>query len=101
MSEELVQPEETVVEKPAIKAKTAFMVIQAENGGYYAINNLDTALDIQHLATLLDIKAGCREIGDAFLRNDIVAALKPLLAPKPEETVSSSIRESLEERGIL
>lgn len=88
-------------EKEVIKAITAFMVIQAENGVFYAVNDITSELEVQRKANLQDIKFGCREIGDAFLRTDIVNAIKPLLAPKPEETVSSSIREALDERGIL
>lgn len=84
-----------------IKAITAFMVIQAENGSFYAVNDITSDLEVQRKANFQDIKTGCREIGDAFLRTDIVNAIKPLLAPKPEETVSSSIREALDERGIL
>ena len=92
---------EEIVEKQVVKAITAFMVIQAENGAFYAVNDLNTELDVQRKATLLDMKTGCREIGDAFIRTDIVNSVKALFAPKPEEPVASSIREALDERGIL
>lgn len=92
---------EEIVEKHVIKAITAFMVIQAENGAFYAVNDLSSELEVQRKSTLLDIKTGCREIGDAFLRTDIINSIKGILDQKPGETVSSSIREALDERGIL
>jgi len=92
---------EEIVEKPVVKAITAFMVIQAENGAFYAVNDLNTELEVQRKATLLDMKTGCREIGDAFIRTDIINAVKGLLTPKSEEPVATSIREALDERGIL
>lgn len=88
-------------EKESIKAKTAFIVIQTESGSYYVLNKLDTPIDAQHLASLQDIKVGCQEVRDAIYRNDIVNSVIAGLAPKPVETVSSSIREALDERGIL
>lgn len=84
-----------------IKAKTAFMVIQGENGAFYALNGLSTPVDVEHVATLQDMKIGCQEIRDAIYRTDIVNSVKALLEPKAEETVSSSIRGALEERDIL
>ncbi len=98
MSEEITN--ETSAKEP-IKAKTAFMVVQAPNGSFYALNQLDTPVDAEHLATLQDMKVGCQEIRDAIYRTDIVNSVKALFAPKPEEPVASSIREALDERGIL
>lgn len=97
MSEEVAQQEE----KPTIQAVTAFIVIQATNGTYYALNQLDTPIDVQHVASLQDMKVGCQEIRDAIYRTDIVNSVKAILTPKTEEPVSSSIREALDERGIL
>lgn len=96
MSEEVVQEE-----KKSIQAKTAFIVIQTANGSYYALNQLDTPIDVQHVASLQDMKVGCQEIRDAIYRTDIVNSVKAALEPKAEETVSSSIRGALEERDIL
>lgn len=84
-----------------LKAKTAFIIIQAESGNYYALNTLDTQIEVEAPATLHDMKIGCQEIRDAIYRNDIVDSVKAALTPKAEETVSSSIRGALEERDIL
>lgn len=89
MSEDITN--ETPAKEP-IKAKIAFMVVQASNGSYYALNQLDTPVDAEHLATLQDIKVGCQEIRDAIYRTDIVNSVKALFAPKLEEPVASSIR---------
>lgn len=92
---------EEATEKQPIKARTAFMVVQAPNGSYYALNQLDTPVDVDHMATLQDMKIGCQEIRDAIYRTDIVNSVKAILEPKQDEPVSSSIREALDERGIL
>ena len=100
--ERLIQvSEETTPAKEPIKAKTAFMVVQALNGTYYALNQLDTPVDVEHMASLQDMKVGCQEIRDAVYRTDIVNSVKAILTPKEPEPVSSSIREALDERGIL
>lgn len=92
---------EETAEKTAIQAQTAFMVVQGPNGAFYALNQLDTPVDVARVATLQDMKIGCQEIRDAIYRTDIVNSVKALLEQKGEETVSSSIREALEERDIL
>ena len=79
MSEELVEP--TEVKK--IKARTAFIVIQAENGSYYALNSLSTPIEAQAPASLQDIKVGCQEIRDAIVRTDIVNSITALFTQKP------------------
>lgn len=88
-------------EKEPITAKTAFMVIQNENGMYYAVNDLESPINVQFKASVQDIKIGCREIVDAVARTDMYNLINAVLAQNPQETVSSSIREALDERGIL
>lgn len=84
-----------------IKAKTAFIVVQDLNGGYYALNSLDKSIEADHPATLQEMKVACQEIRDAVYRADIVNSVKAIFEAKQQETVSSSIREALEERDIL
>lgn len=90
-----------VTEDNVIKARTAFLIIQDLNGGYYALNTLDKQVNVEKAATLQDMKVACQEIRDAIYRADIANAIKGILDEKSEEPVSTSIREALEERDIL
>lgn len=84
-----------------IKAKTAFIIVQDVNGGFYALNSLDKEIEVERPATMQDMKIACQEIRDAVFRADIVNSVKAIFEAKQQETVSSSIREALEERDIL
>lgn len=84
---------------------TAFIVVLRPDGSYYATVDLSTAIEVEREATRYEIKRGCSDILDVINQSDtakmaadmVIQALTP---PEPE-TISGSIREALDERGIL
>ena len=84
---------------------TAFLIIKRQDGSFYATTNLGYSLKVERAATRQDVKHGCRDILDILNYSDeanvTAEAVFKLLQPKQEETVSGSIREALDERGIL
>lgn len=98
MSKETTTPEKVVDE-------TAFLIIKRHDGSFYATPDLSTSVTVGRAATRQDMKHGCRDILDVINYSDeanITAnAVFELLKPKAEESVPGSIREALDERGIL
>jgi hypothetical protein len=84
---------------------TAFLVVKRQDGSFFATANLGETINIDREATRQDMKHGCRDILDIINYSDeanmTVELLLDALAPKEAETVSGSIREALDERGIL
>ena len=84
---------------------TAFIVVLRQDGSYYATVDLSTAIEVERDATRYEIKRGCSDILDVINQSDtakmaaemVIQAITP---PQPE-TISGSIREALDERGIL
>lgn len=91
--------------KEAANNATAFLVVKRQDGSFFATANLGEAINIDREATRQDMKHGCRDILDIINYSDeanmTVELLLDALAPKEAETVSGSIREALDERGIL
>lgn len=84
---------------------TAFLVVKRQDGSFFATANLGEPINIDREATRQDMKHGCRDILDIINYSDeanmTIELLLDALAPKEAETVSGSIREALDERGIL
>lgn len=84
---------------------TAFLIIRRTDGGFFATADLGEPLTVDRVANRQDIKHGCRDILDIINYSDEASVtadlLLDLLKPPAEETVSGSIREALDERGIL
>lgn len=84
---------------------TAFLIVKRQDGSFYATTNLSHSFKVERVANRQDLKHGCRDILDIINYSDeanvTAEAVSRLLQPKPEETVSGSIREALDERGIL
>jgi hypothetical protein len=84
---------------------TAFLVVRRKDGTYYATPLFNEPVEVENVATRGDIKHGCQEILEVISQTDTAQLLADLiidrLQPAPAETVSGSIREALDERGIL
>ena len=84
---------------------TAFLIVKRQDGSFFATADLGEAIKIDRVANRQDMKHGCRDILDIINHSDeanmTASLIMQLLEPKQEETVSSSIREALEERDIL
>lgn len=80
-------------ENEAIKAKTAFIVLQSENGAYFALNSLDKKIEIERPASLQDIKIACGEVRDAIVRADITNSILTALTPKVAPEAVSEVQE--------
>ena len=103
MTEETTNTTETP-ETPELD-ETAFIIIRREDGAFYATTDLSQVFKVKRPANRQDVKHGCQDILDVINHADVANASAELilrqLMPKPEETVSGSIREALDERGIL
>ncbi len=90
---------------PDLTYATAFLVVKRHDGSYFATADLDEVSELERAANRQDMKHGCRDILDIINYSDeanmTADLLLQVLAPKAEETVSGSIREALDERGIL
>lgn len=84
---------------------TAFLIIRRHDGTFYATANLAEDIKVDRVANRQDMKHGCRDILDIINYSDeasvTAGVLLDLLQPPAEETVAGSIREALDERGIL
>ena len=84
---------------------TAFLIVRRQDGSFFATPDLSEVISIEQTASRQDIKHGCRDILDIINYSDEANMTADLilqaLAPKEEETVAGSIREALDERGIL
>jgi hypothetical protein len=85
--------------------ETAFLIVRRQNGTFYATPNLDETITVDRVANRQDMKHGCRDILDIINYVDeagvTAEVILDLLRPPAEETVAGSIREALDERGIL
>lgn len=82
-----------MTENEAIKAKTAFIVLQSENGAYYALNSLDKKIEIERPASLQDIKVACGEVRDAIFRADVTNSILTALTQKTAPETVSEVQE--------
>jgi hypothetical protein len=93
------------VSENATTYATAFLIVRRQDGSFFATPDLSEVISIEQTASRQDIKHGCRDILDIINYSDEANMTADLilqaLAPKEEETVAGSIREALDERGIL
>jgi hypothetical protein len=84
---------------------TAFLIVRRHDGTFYATADLGETISVDRVANRQDMKHGCRDILDIINYSDeasvTAGVLLDLLKPPAEETVAGSIREALDERGIL
>ena len=84
---------------------TAFLIVRRQDGTFYATADLGEAITVERAATRQDMKHGCRDILDIINYADEASVtaevILDLLKPPAEETIAGSIREALDERGIL
>jgi hypothetical protein len=84
---------------------TAFIVVLRQDGSYYATVDLSTAIEVERDATRYEIKRGCSDILDVINQSDTAKMTAEMviqaITPLQPETISGSIREALDERGIL
>lgn len=75
------------------KVKTAFLVVALDNGMYTAYTDMHGDFEVEHTASLADLKAACREIYESILREDTIQAtfarLMPPQAPDTQEVKPS------------
>lgn len=85
--------------------ETAFLIIRRQDGTFYATADLGEAITLGRVANRQDMKHGCRDILDIISYSDAsnlnIEALLAVLKPEAPETIAGSIREALDERGIL
>ena len=102
MSEETT---EHTHEEKAPNDATAFLIVRRQDGSFFATADLGEPINIDRVATRQDMKHGCRDILDIINYSDqsnmTAGLIMVILKPEEEETVSGSIREALDERGIL
>lgn len=87
-----------------LDALTAFLIIRREDGSYFATTDLTTVVTVAREATRTEVKYGCADILDAIKNTDLINRLidrLPSNTPAECEKTASSIRQALEERGIL
>jgi hypothetical protein len=84
---------------------TAFLIVKRQDGSFFATADLGEAIKIDRAANRQDMKHGCQDILDIISYSDqsnmTAGLIMEILKPKEEETVAGSIREALDERGIL
>ena len=84
---------------------TAFLIVKRQDGSFFATADLGEAIKIDRVANRQDMKHGCQDILDIISYSDqsnmTAGLIMEILKPKEEETVAGSIREALDERGIL
>lgn len=68
------------------KARTAFTVVQEENGSYQVLSDVNQKIEIDHKPTLLDIRLACGELQHAILRNEAINAVMAVLAQNNDKT---------------
>lgn len=87
------------------KDATAFLIVMRKDGSFFATADLAEPVSIERAANRQDMKHGCQDILDIINYSDqanmTAGLIMELSKPKEEETVSGSIREALDERGIL
>ena len=88
-----------------VSHETAFLIIRRHDGTFYATADLGEGVSLDRVANRQDIKHGCRDILDIISYSDAsnlnTEAFLSVLKPEAPETVAGSIREALDERGIL
>jgi len=77
-----------------IKAQSAFLIVQRENGAYLAVTDLDSKVEVQRPVSLQDIKVACREISDAVVRADLLNSIKALFTPPAPDSEETSAPEA-------
>lgn len=84
---------------------TAFLIVKRQDGSFFATADLGESIKIDRVATRQDMKHGCQDILDIIVYSDqanmTASLILEVLKPKEEETVAGSIREALDDRGIL
>jgi hypothetical protein len=83
---------------------TAFIIAKREDGSFFATTNLSTELNIKREAETLDIKYGCNDILTLLENHDLANLIVTKLASNSQsesERTASSIRQVLEDKGIL
>lgn len=94
-----------MTEQNAPSHDSAFLIVKRHDGSYFATADLGESFELDRPANRQDIKHGCRDILDIINYSDeanmTADLILQVLAPKQEETVAGSIREALDERGIL
>lgn len=85
------------------EVESAFIVFKRADGSFFATTDISTVATVNKAATIFDVKNGCQEILDTIRTDVITAAVKAAMAPEPtqQEKVASSIRNRLQQEGIL
>lgn len=96
---------DTTIPEESANHLAAFLVVARHDGTFFATADLNEVITTDRVANRQDIKHGCRDILDIISYSDQAnmtsGLIMDFLAPKEEETVAGSIREALDERGIL
>ena len=83
---------------------TAFIVAKRSDGSFFATTNLSTEFNIKREAQTLDIRYGCNDILTLLKNNDLANLILTKMgsnAQSESEKAASSIRQALEDKGIL
>jgi hypothetical protein len=87
-----------------MRVDTAFIIAKRADGSFFATTNLTTELEITREANTLDIKYGCNDILTLLNHHDLANLIVTKLASNSQsesEKAASSIRQVLEDKGIL
>ena len=85
-----------------VEAETAFLIVKRLDGSFYATINLEQSLTLHKNASNRDIRLGCRDISDLLSQHEFAQVIVDKLQPKSDsERATSSIRQALEDKGIL
>lgn len=90
-------------EPEALEVESAFIIFKRPDGSFFATTDISTIATVTKTATVFDVKNGCQEILDTIRTDVLVAAISHAMAPEPtqQEKVASSIRNRLQQEGIL
>lgn len=84
--------------------ETAFLVIKRQDGSFYATVNLEEPISLERPATVRDVRVGCRELAELLSNSELAQLIVDKLGQNgtsDSERASSSIRQALQDKGIL
>lgn len=84
--------------------KTAFLVIQLDNGSWQVLSDVKEGVTTERAATELDVKRACTEVLDSLHLKDISRIVTSVLTESSrtdQEKASEAVRESLRARGLV
>lgn len=83
-------------DRQPIACRTAFVVVQHENGEWEAINDLNTAITPEHTATVIEMKFGASEVV-----SDIEASKQAAITAHQLMAVTAQMQQAAANRSLV